>query len=110
MEKKPEFIICFYCKSKTEKKSHNQKYCLTCINIPAKTRREKKKNLLLNPQKDKQHEEYKRIVCNMLLNFYVDINNRGKISTPEDLIKFIEKWVEKHIKSPVENWNPIADE
>jgi hypothetical protein len=108
--KKPEFIMCSHCQKQIQKKSHNQKYCIPCVDAVAKIKRDRKKNPPVDPQKSERHEEYKRLLCNMLLNFYVDINNTSKILTPNQLTNFIVRWVEKQIKEPIENWNPLEDE
>lgn len=57
--------------------------------------------------KQEVHEGYKKIICDMLMSFYITcMTSDEKFETLDDLDKFISIWVNKNIKTPNPEWNP----
>lgn len=57
--------------------------------------------------KETVHEGYKKILAEMLMDFYVDCTNTtAPLETLGDLNNFIDYWLSRKIKSPHPDWNP----
>jgi hypothetical protein len=73
-----------------------------------------KKNLLnMSPSelremsKEDVHDGYRKILENMLMDFYVATTDSDvKIETLFDLNQFIRRWLDKRISPPNEAWKP----
>ena len=53
------------------------------------------------------HEGYKKILANMLMDFYINAaNDDVDLKTLKDLTDFIDTWISKRIKPQHKDWCP----